>query len=59
MDTRTKWLLGATAFAVIGYIVLIYGSCALDPHCHLRSCSSVKYTCGVIYDRNDLPPTER
>jgi len=52
MDGWTKFLLGITAFAVTGYIALIYGSCALDAHCHLRSCGG-HYICGVVYDRND------
>lgn len=56
MDVWTKWLLGLTAAAVVGYIGLIYGSCALDPRCHLRACPHRKYSCGVIYDRNDAPP---
>jgi hypothetical protein len=55
MDGRTKFLLGLAAFAVTGYIALIYGSCALDAHCHLRSCHS-KYSCGVVYDRDDAAP---
>ena len=49
MDFRTKLLLGATALAVIGYFALIYGSCARDAHCHLRSCGG-RYICGVIHD---------
>ena len=49
MDLRTKLLLGATAVAVIGYFGLIYGGCALDAHCHLRSCGG-HYICGVIHD---------
>jgi hypothetical protein len=52
MDSWTKFLLGITAFAVIGYIALIYGGCTLDAHCHLRNCHS-KYVCGVVYDRDD------
>jgi hypothetical protein len=53
MDGSTKWLLGITAFAVTGYFALIYGSCALDVRCHLRSCANGKSTCGVIYDQDD------
>ncbi|WP_423963024.1 hypothetical protein [Bradyrhizobium sp.] len=59
MDIRTKWLLGATAFAVIGYFLLIYGGCALDARCHLRACPGRRYACGVVYDRNDVPVTQR
>ena len=53
MDGWTKGLLGITAVAVTGYFTLIYGSCALDARCHLRNCPHTKYTCGVIYDRDD------
>jgi hypothetical protein len=49
MDFRTRLLLGATALAVIGYFVLVYGGCALDEHCHLRSCGG-RFLCGVIHD---------
>jgi hypothetical protein len=49
MDFGTRLLLGATAFAVIGYFGLIYGGCALDAHCHLRSCVG-RHVCGVIHD---------
>ncbi len=55
MDGWTRLLLGITAVAVTGYVALVYGSCALDARCHLRSCLH-KYTCGVIYDRDDAPP---
>jgi hypothetical protein len=48
MDLTTRLLLGATALAVIGYFGLIYGGCALDAHCHLRSCGV--RICGVIHD---------
>jgi hypothetical protein len=51
MDGYTKSLLGITAAAVIGYIALIYGGCALDTRCHLRHCPTQKYLCGVVYDR--------
>ncbi|HZR86391.1 MAG TPA: hypothetical protein VFB02_06290 [Bradyrhizobium sp.] len=50
MDGWTRFLLGITAVAVTGYIALIYGGCALDAHCHLRSCPHSKYVCGVAYD---------
>ena len=50
MDLRTAMLLGATAFAVIGYAALIYGSCAFDPHCHIRTCGSRHHICGLAYD---------
>ncbi len=50
MDGWTKFLLGITAVAVTGYIALIYGGCALDAHCQLRSCAHSKYVCGVAYD---------
>jgi hypothetical protein len=49
MDLGTRFLLGITALAVIGYFVLIYGGCALDEHCHLRSCGG-RRICGVIHD---------
>jgi len=52
MDGWTKLLLGITAAAVTCYIALIYGSCALEAHCHLRSCGG-RYSCGVVYDRNE------
>ena len=52
MDGMTKWLLGATAMAVIGYFGLFYGSCALDPRCHLNSCKGL---CGVTYDDDRAP----
>jgi hypothetical protein len=48
MDLTTRLLLGATALAVIGYFGLIYGGCAFDAHCHLRSCGM--RICGVIDD---------
>jgi len=53
MDLWTKSLLGATAAAVIGYIAIVYGGCALDAHCHLRKCANVRNTCGVVYDKTD------
>ena len=56
MDGWTRFLLGITAVAVTGYIALIYGGCALDAHCHLRSCPHAKYACGVMYDADDAKP---
>ena len=56
MDGWTKFLLGITAFAVTGYIALIYGGCALDAHCHLRTCPHSKYGCGVMYDSDEAQP---
>jgi hypothetical protein len=54
MDGWTKFLLGITALAVTGYVALIYGSCALDAHCHILTCSQAKkYVCGVAYDADD------
>jgi hypothetical protein len=53
MDLWTKCLIGATAVAVLGYVAMIYGGCALDEHCHLRSCYAHR-TCGVVYD-TDTP----
>jgi hypothetical protein len=50
MDLKTRLLLGATAVAVLGYVAIVYGGCALDEHCHLRSCYGGRHTCGVIYD---------
>lgn len=55
MDGWTKFLLGITAFAVTGHIALIYGSCALDAHCHLRSCAG-RHICGVIHDGDGTQP---
>ncbi|WP_338692080.1 hypothetical protein V5279_38245 [Bradyrhizobium sp. 26S5] len=49
MDIWTRCLLGVTAFAVLGYFALIYGGCALDQRCHLRSCYAHR-VCGVVYD---------
>jgi hypothetical protein len=59
MDGMTKWLLGATAVAVIGYFGLFYGSCALDTRCHLRFCYDqiwwgATWTC-VTYDDDRWP----
>jgi hypothetical protein len=53
MDLWTKCLIGATAVAVLGYVATIYGGCALDELCHLRSCYAHR-TCGVVYD-TDTP----
>ena len=55
MDLHTKLLLGATALAVIGYFALIYGSCALDAHCHLRTGCTGRSLCGVVYDTGGAP----
>ena len=52
MDLWTRFLLVVTAVAVVGYFALIYGGCALDQRCHLRSCYSHR-TCGVVYDKTD------
>ena len=49
MDFRTRLLLGATALAVVGYFALVYGGCALDAHCHFRTCGPYRL-CGVIHD---------
>ena len=51
MDGWTKFLIGATAVAVICYATQVYGGCAFDPHCHLRFCG--RHACGVVYDRDD------
>ena len=51
MDIWTKGLLGATAIALLGYVAIVYGGCALDEHCHLRSCYGGRHACGVIYDK--------
>jgi hypothetical protein len=48
-DLIAKWILGATAVVVIGYFGPIYGGCALDSRCHLRSCLNHRYICGVTY----------
>ncbi|HLG84682.1 MAG TPA: hypothetical protein VKY22_27065 [Bradyrhizobium sp.] len=56
MDGWTKFLLGITAFAVIGYAALIYGGCALDAQCHLRSCPHSRYVCGVVHDADGAKP---
>jgi hypothetical protein len=55
MDGLTKWLLGATAMAVIGYFGLFYGSCALDPRCYERFCYYHRKICGVTYDDDRAP----
>ncbi|HEV2157002.1 hypothetical protein [Bradyrhizobium sp.] len=47
MDLWTRLLLGLTAFAVLGYISLIYGGCAADPDCHFRLCAGGRSLCGV------------
>jgi hypothetical protein len=55
MDLISKLLLGVIAAAVIGYTSLIYGGCALDSRCHLRSCPNHRYTCGVTYEPDGVP----
>ncbi len=47
MDLTTRLLLGVTAFAVLGYISFVYGSCASDPDCHFRVCG--RSFCGVVH----------
>lgn len=47
MDLYTRLLLGVTALAVLGYIGLVYGSCASDPDCHFRLCAGGRAFCGV------------
>ena len=47
MDLYTRLLLGLTAFAVLGYIGVIYGGCALDSDCHFRLCAGGRAFCGV------------
>ncbi|WP_201724225.1 hypothetical protein [Bradyrhizobium centrolobii] len=49
MDLHTRLLLGITAFAVLGYIGLVYGGCALDPDCHFGRCPGQRAFCGVVY----------
>ncbi|MBR0964924.1 hypothetical protein JQ554_14615 [Bradyrhizobium diazoefficiens] len=53
MDLWTRLLLGMTAAAVLGYISLVYGSCASDPDCHFRLCAGRRSLCGV--DHTHLP----
>ncbi|MBR0718081.1 hypothetical protein [Bradyrhizobium liaoningense] len=48
MDAWTRFLLGATFVAVVGYVGLVYGGCALDPDCHFRSCGGGRSLCGVV-----------
>ncbi|WP_128089633.1 hypothetical protein [Bradyrhizobium viridifuturi] len=52
MDAWTKSLLGATVVAIVGYFAIVYGGCALDPGCHLRTCYGHR-ACGVIYDKTN------
>ncbi|MDA9390719.1 hypothetical protein WN73_08415 [Bradyrhizobium sp. CCBAU 45394] len=47
MDLWTRLLLGVTAFAVLGYIGVVYGGCASDPDCHFRLCPGRHSLCGV------------
>ncbi len=54
MDLSTRLLLSLTAFAVLGYIGLVYGGCALDPDCHFRLCPGQRAFCGVVH--GPLPP---
>lgn len=49
MDLYTRFLLGLTALAVLGYIGAVYGGCAADPDCHFRSCAGGRSFCGVVY----------
>ncbi|WP_198024743.1 hypothetical protein [Bradyrhizobium sp. Cp5.3] len=49
MDLYTRLLLGVTAFAVLGYISFVYGSCSTDPACHFRLCAGGRSFCGVVY----------
>ncbi|WP_426613563.1 hypothetical protein [Bradyrhizobium sp. McL0616] len=51
MDLTTRFLLGLTAVAVLGYISFVYGSCASDLDCHFRSCAGGRQFCGVIHAR--------
>ncbi|MBR0825265.1 hypothetical protein JQ596_06940 [Bradyrhizobium manausense] len=46
MDAWTRFLLGATFVAVVGYVGLVYGGCALDRDCHFRNCG--RSLCGVV-----------
>jgi hypothetical protein len=55
MDLRTRLLLGVTAFAVLGYIGLVYGGCAADPDCHFRSCPGGRAFCGVVHAHVQAP----
>ncbi|MDH6256294.1 hypothetical protein [Bradyrhizobium sp. BR13661] len=47
MDLTTRFLIGLTAAAVLGYLGFVYGSCAGDPDCHFRTCGH--RFCGVAY----------
>lgn len=53
MDLTTRLLLGVTALAALGYVSFVYGSCAGDPDCHLRSCG--RQLCGVVYSHRPAP----
>ncbi len=55
MDLTTRLLLGVTALAVLGYIGLVYGSCARDPDCHVRTCG--RQVCGVVRNQAQDGPT--
>lgn len=49
MDIWTRLLLGVTAFAVLGYIGIVYGGCAADPDCHFGPCPGRQAFCGVVH----------
>lgn len=53
MDLTTRLLLGVTALAVLGYFGFVYGGCAGDPDCHVRSCG--RRLCGVVYIHRSAP----
>ncbi|BAL74390.1 hypothetical protein [Bradyrhizobium cosmicum] len=53
MDRWTRLLLVVTAVAVLGYISMIYGSCAFDPDCHFRLCAGGRSLCGA--DHTHVP----
>jgi hypothetical protein len=55
MDLYTRLLLGVTAFAVLGYISFVYGSCAGDPDCHFRLCPGGRSFCGVVHAHVQAP----
>lgn len=56
MDLYTRLLLGVTAFAVLGYIGLVYGGCALDPDCRFRPCPGQRSFCGVVHTQERQRP---
>jgi len=60
MDFHTRLLLGLAAVAVIGYVALIYGGCALDPQCHVHYCGNGSYghglrICGLVCEGETVP----